>query len=413
VATPSAGRPQGPSGRGRALWVTEEPPDRNRGGGNIRQAHLLSALAARIPTSLLLAGHLEDDQTRAVVAAVTEVAVEKVGATSRWRRRGRDAVMALGAGPAEVYVNRPTRRVLRPVLARLAADADVVVVSHQALAPLVPRRHDGFWVAQLHHVAAEKARQELGTVQGRRQRWVLEREMSQARGVEQRLVDSYDAVCVVCDEDAALLGVPSGRQIVAANGVDLARYRCSPVPAGPRVLLPGSLDYLPNVDGARWFCEEVWGRVRAAVPDAVLDLVGRAPVAEVTALGGLDGVSVHRDVESMVPWLDAARVVIVPLRVGTGTRLKALEAMAAGRPVVGTSVGLAGLGLRDGVDALVADQPDVMASAVARVLLDSDAAGALGASGRRHVERGFDWADIGSSFAEQVCRMARLPGSDA
>src|SRR5205823_15052400 len=101
------------------------------------------------------------------------------------------------------------------------------------------------------------------------------------------------------------------------------------------------------IDGAVWFCTGVLPQVRSAVPTASVALVGRSPAPEVEALGALDGVEVHADVPSVVPYLRAARVAIVPLRIGTGTRLKAREAMAAGRPVVGTTVGLEGLAVTD------------------------------------------------------------------
>ena len=104
----------------------------------------------------------------------------------------------------------------------------------------------------------------------------------------------------------------------------------------------------------------------------------------------------------MVPYLQAARVVVVPLRVGTGTRLKALEAMAAARPVVGTTVGLDGIGAVDGVNARIADEPRAFAAAVTEILRGDEVASRLGAAGRAHVEARFGWDRIGERFVELI-----------
>ena len=104
----------------------------------------------------------------------------------------------------------------------------------------------------------------------------------------------------------------------------------------------------------------------------------------------------------MVPEFEEARVVAVPLRVGTGTRLKALEAMAAGRPVVGTAVGLEGIGIEDRVHARVADSAEQFAGAVVEMLRDDATAGALASAARAHVERHFGWERIGGEFVALI-----------
>ena len=103
----------------------------------------------------------------------------------------------------------------------------------------------------------------------------------------------------------------------------------------------------------------------------------------------------------MLPWLSRARVAVVPLRVGSGTRLKALEAMAAGRPLVGTTVGLEGLGVLDGVHALVADTAPAFAAAIVHALEDDGLAASLTTAGRLLAED-FEWTAIGESFITAV-----------
>ena len=139
--------------------------------------------------------------------------------------------------------------------------------------------------------------------------------------------------------------------------------------------------------GLVWFCDEVLPKVQQVVPEVRLAIVGRHPVAEVVALAGRSGVDVHSDVPQMAPWFEWARAVVVPLHVGTGTRLKALEAMAAARPLVGTSVGLEGLGIIDGVQACVVDDPSAMAAALIEILRD-DVIAAASRRGWPAVRRG-------------------------
>ena len=146
-------------------------------------------------------------------------------------------------------------------------------------------------------------------------------------------------------------------------------------------------------------------RVRAHVPDVSLDIVGREPLPEVEALARLAGVSVHADVPSVVPWLEQARVAVVPLRIGSGTRIKALEAMAAGRPVAGTSVGLEGLGIEHGVHAALADDPAALAAAVVELLLDDDRARRLARTGADHARANFAWDTIGRRFVDVLLEL--------
>lgn len=136
------------------------------------------------------------------------------------------------------------------------------------------------------------------------------------------------------------------------------------------VLFQGLMLYGPNTDGAHWFVREVWPSLREAVDGgASFHIVGRHSGA-LSALEGEAGVSVVGEVEDMASELADAALVVVPIRVGGGTRIKILEALAAGVPVVSTSVGAEGLALRHGVDLLVADDPREFAAECARLLSD-------------------------------------------
>ena len=369
------------------------------GGGSIRQAYLLRAVAERAETHLLLAGQLRDGALRSALASVTEVAEPPVvppmtglGGSLRALRLG-----LAERRSQEVLDTAATAARLGTALDVAAGRGDIVQVEHTGLAPLVGhRRSRESWAITLHTIESERAAQRASASGSFRYRWLYRREADRARRHEREVASSYDGVWVMSDDDARAF---AGSSVVVPNGVDVERYRASALPAAPRIVFTGSLHYFPNIDGATWFCYDVLPLIRKRVPEATITIAGRRPVPAVEQLGDIDGVSVLADVDDMVPVVSAARVAVVPLRVGSGTRLKALEALAAARPVVGTSTGLAGLDLRSGENALVADDPAGFADAVVRVLENDEVAAALADAGHRHAQ-GFSWERIGERFTE-------------
>jgi polysaccharide biosynthesis protein PslH len=184
---------------------------------------------------------------------------------------------------------------------------------------------------------------------------------------------------------------------VVPNGVDVGWFapRADDGLALRRGLLfAGTMDYGPNVDGAVFFCREVWPKIREADPDVTLTIAGARPAPEVLALGTLPGVTVKGFVEDMRPCLWQAAVSVVPLRGGGGTRLKILEAMAAGAPVVSTSIGAEGLEVADGENIVLADRPDHFAEEVVALLRDAERGKKLCTAARQMVESCYDWAAI-------------------
>jgi glycosyltransferase involved in cell wall biosynthesis len=401
-----------PPDRQPVLWVSEEPPDRGLGGGNIRQAHLFEAVARAHPTDLLVIGSVGDARVRAAADGIAELPQRRVWRTGHpLARRVLELGISLGSpNPLPLFAARLARRDLGREIARASTPYELVCVEHEALAPLWAPRQGEPWLLTFHNLLSGMAREELALAPGLRQRWFRSREVVKAERLEARALGRF-ARCVVCSEEDAdeleRIGGSGGypRPIVVPNGVDLELFGPSPPPAEPRVLLPGTLAWGPNVDGARWFCDNIWPHVREAVPEATLELAGRAPGPQILRLGARPGVSVHANVPSMVSHFQAARAVVVPLRIGTGTRVKALEAMAAARPVVGTSIGLAGIGAEPGTHALVADDAPGLTAALIEVLRNDELAGSLGRAGRGLVERRFGWDRIGARYVEAVSEL--------
>lgn len=192
------------------------------------------------------------------------------------------------------------------------------------------------------------------------------------------------------DEIATRTG-DSTKVIAAANGVDLDRFVFRPrEQAGKRILFLGGMDYSPNLDAARYFLGEVFPIIRREEPEARLLLVGR----ELGKLGDdacLPGVECHESVPEVLPWFYETDVLAVALRQGAGTRIKVLEAMAAGLPVVTTSKGCEGIAAENGRELQIADTAEELAAAALRIMHSPELGAGLAQSARRLVVERYTW----------------------
>lgn len=200
-------------------------------------------------------------------------------------------------------------------------------------------------------------------------------------------------VCSTADQKRLAADAPSVKTVVIPNAADVEHLQpraTYPVPDGRTVLFFGLLATVPNVDGVLYFLREIWPRIAAARPDARFVIIGADPAPAIRAHAG-PGVTIVGPVDDLRPHLSAASVIVVPLRLGSGTRLKILEAWAMARPVVSTRLGAEGLDCVPGRDLLIADDPSEFASSVLRVLSEPGLADALGRAGRTLVSERYSW----------------------
>jgi glycosyltransferase involved in cell wall biosynthesis len=381
----------------RVLWVTDEVPDADLGGGSIRQHHILTRLAAATNVDLLLVGTLVDDSLRRCLNKVIEVdRPAPVNPLTSWVV-GRQAALPM-TPPSEIAAARPVVEAARRAASKLGS-YDLVQVEHEWLAPLRPRRPREAWAITLHNLLSVRTRQQAVLADSARVRWLLERDADHASAFERRITERYEVTMVVSEDDAAAL---DGGAVVVPNGVDLEKFAPTPLPAVPSLLFTASWKWPPNVEAAFWLCRNILPLVRAEVPDATVTLVGRWPDRQLHDLASDLGVETHFDVPSVVPYLNACRVAVVPVRVGSGTRLKALEAMAGGRPIAGTTIGLEGLGLVDGVSAAFGDDAERLANQIVRLLRDDEYATALSRAARNLAESRFSWDSVAQIYLDSV-----------
>ena len=212
---------------------------------------------------------------------------------------------------------------------------------------------------------------------------------------EARVCRSVDAVIAVSGEDRDFLNAYDGAPIhVVPNGISVDDYQppAENVRAAGRLVFSGKMDYRPNVDAVEWFCEAVLPLVRAGYPEAQLVIVGRNPHRRIELLANSDWVEITGWVESVQAHLQGASVFVVPLRMGSGTRLKILQAMAAGCAVVSTSIGAAGLNDAVREALVIADRGEDFARAIAELFSDTKRRDALGALARERVRLYYDWS---------------------
>jgi glycosyltransferase involved in cell wall biosynthesis len=236
-------------------------------------------------------------------------------------------------------------------------------------------------------------------------RWYIKRQWQKYCRFERRVLAEVEQTVAVSAADAALLnGAFAARRVsVVDNGVDTSWFLPGEHPGNPRrILFLGSLDWRPNLDAVAQLLERVFPVVRAAEPTAELWLVGRNPPEVLRRqVYALSGVTLYADVADVRPFLHGSGVLAVPLRIGGGSRLKILEALATGLPVVSTRIGAEGLSLEAGRHLTVVEGVKDMAAALEQCLRDPAAARDQAAAGRQRVLECYDWNSLADRL-EQV-----------
>ncbi len=231
-------------------------------------------------------------------------------------------------------------------------------------------------------------------------RWFIGHQLRKYETYERAVLQGASRVVAVSREDAALLkerfGVPGAD--VVDNGVDVKYFASTAAARDPdpkQILFLGSLDWRPNLDAIDVLLSRVMPQVLAAEPDAHLSIVGRSPPAAlVRRLRHEPNVELHADVPDVRPYLARSAVMAVPLRIGGGSRLKILEAIAAGVPVVSTRIGCEGLIFEAGRDLAVVETEEDMAAALVETIRNPAQAAEMVSCGQRVIDDHYDWSRL-------------------
>jgi glycosyltransferase involved in cell wall biosynthesis len=267
------------------------------------------------------------------------------------------------------------------------APVDLLQVEYLQMAPVAV----GLWarrrVLDLHNVESELVAS-YGRARSGPAALPYRLEAAALRALERRVIRTFDTVVVVSERERDRLPAGAGSVLVCPNGQDLPVLL--PPATAPVVAFVATLGWAPNVEAALWLGREIWPEVARRVPEARLLLVGRDPAPEVRALAG-PRVEVTGTVPDVAPYLTQAQVLVAPLLAGGGTRLKIMEALGAGRPVVATSIGCDGLEDLVGRGVVVADTAGAMVEEITALLHDPGMAARLGKLGHDAVLDDHTW----------------------
>lgn len=408
------------------LWVSHFLPFPPKGGSSQRSFHLLRELSAahrihyvgihkpsRVSDALLAEARAELGPRLASFVSIPSRSMEGLPR----------AVAGLRAGLRGLPLS--SGMLMHPdfwsaVQARIH-ECEIVHCDTFELAVLlrarVPRAHPRL-VAHFHNVESEIA-ERSSAVTRPPWRWIWAAEARGLRALERRSVRLADLCIAVSERDARHLeDLGAARAEVVDNGVDVDYLRPSGRGPGsgsdrPTVVWIGGLQRFANADGIRHFLSAIWPRVAAEAPDSRLVLVGRPPHRRPPIPVAADRVEFTGFVDDARPFFHAASAFIVPLRVGGGTRLKILDALACGAPVVSTRIGAEGLEVVDDRDLLIADEPDAFADAVLRLLREAGTRQRLARSGRTLMEARYDWRLLGARLSQAYGALAEGGTSDA
>jgi len=366
----------------RVLVVTSECAATPRSGGEIRTHRLISALARRARVRVVV---LRDTDAEALRVATGADRVDVAGPPPGAARARLRALWRLWP--------LTTARWWRPEVAALvreeAASGALVVLEHVYLDVLRPRHGSYVLSTQNVETAVHRSLPAPRRLRARlERRWELWRLEVLERDLRRR---SRAGVVVVSREDATALGRPDA--LVVENGADVP-HEVAVRPAQGRVLFVGSMTWPPNVEAVRWWLREVRPHLPADFP--ALSVVGRGGHE---VFSGMPGLEVLGEVPEMATVMRETRAVVVPLQHGGGTRLKVLEALAWGRPVISTTKGVEGLRVTDGEHVLVADDGADFAQLVQDAWRDDVLSERLTKAGRA-LASSYSWDVIGEQYAE-------------
>ncbi len=316
--------------------------------------------------------------------------------------------------PISVAADR-SRQAQAVISAELARKPDVLVIDFPHTAVLAPEKFEVPSVVFTHNVEAEIFQRHATVASNPIVRGIWRQQFDKMARFERDTLHRFDRVIAVSERDRDFFEESYGvdRVSVIPTGVDVAYFGASEKAsestesgreAAETLVFTGSMDWMANTDGITYFLTEVWPILAKAKPHLRFDVVGRNPPASLVNLARQQGVSWRFTglVEDVRPYVHAARVYIIPLRVGGGTRLKVFEAMAMGCPVVSTSIGVEGLPLQPEEHYLQGDSPEAFAKAVLRLLDDRELRLSLAARAKTYVTEHFDAGRATQKF-EEIC----------
>jgi glycosyltransferase involved in cell wall biosynthesis len=370
-------------------------------GKRLRTLHLLLPLASRHRITYLGRSDGDQDAERQAGEYLRDHGIEplfvrhRVPAKSGWGVYGRLLANLLSPLPyaAVAFNSRNLTRTIQDHVAR--GGTDLWQFEWLPYVAAFPSRSGRPAVLNAHNVDSQIWQRYAGTTRSPWKKWFFRQQWKKQESLERNLLPRYRAVVAVSQPDADTFSQRLGVSDVAVvdNGIDAAQFQSVPTVHDPhRVLFLGLLDYRPNRDAVELLLSRVFPRVLSAEPRARLSIVGRNPPDDlVRRISHLPEVALHANVADVRPYLTGNGVMAVPLRVGGGSRLKILEAIASGLPVVSTALGAEGLHLGPDEGVQIVEDADQMAGALVQFMRSPTMLSAAAQRGRQIVLQRHAW----------------------
>jgi glycosyltransferase involved in cell wall biosynthesis len=397
----------------RVVMVDEELPYPPTSGKRIRTFNLTLRLARHHQLTYVCHRNADAEESRQAAALFAEHGIEtRIVERVVPRKSGPGFYLRLAANllsPLPYSVASHKSRAMRRALKEIARTQRVDVWHcewtpyAELLRDIVTERR----VVMAHNVESIIWQRYHETESNPLRRWYIGQQWRKFQRFERRVLGEVEHTVAVSYTDAQRLRHQFGvlRVSVVENGVDTAYFRPKTRQRRPgRLLLLGSLDWRPNLDGVHLLLEHVFPAVQAAEPSATLCIVGRYPPESLRRrIAAMPGVELHANVLDVRPFLAECSLLVVPLRIGGGSRLKILEALASGTPVVSTRIGAEGLRLEAGQDLTVVEDIGDLKDELIKAIRHPDVLQAQSERGREKVLEHYDW----DRLAEQLERVWR------
>lgn len=277
---------------------------------------------------------------------------------------------------------------------------DIIQIEHSFLAPYItalPSESNYKKILSFHNVGVKQSREMLRMKLAFKDKFLFFLKWMLMLRWEAKYAEKFDRCLVVSQKEQQLLKSENANLKISIieNGVDTKFLQpLKEAPDGSNLLFVGTMGYDPNVDAVLYFYNEMMPLIRSEILNAKLIIVGHHPSVEIKKLASQKDVTVTGYVPDVIPYYQQSQIIVVPLRAGGGTRLKILEAMALGRPVVSTQLGCEGLNISDGENIMIADTPPLFAEKVIELLSDRKLRQEISVNARKLVETDYDWQAI-------------------
>lgn len=389
------------------LFLTPYLPYPLNNGGLIRVYHLLINFASRYEVTMLCMEPLDDDQEAGIEIIKShgvEIQTIPVARSQKKEHKRYYQLRSLFSNKTYQYHQYYSEDMQNAISSQLATNTfDLMVVEFSQMGYYDITSDIPSYIDQ-HNVEYEIMQRTYETERSPLRRMLARSEWKKYQQQEIENCEKFTACLTTSVRDAEILQERSPRMDchVVPNGVDSDFFQSGNSLIDPNIILfTGTISYYPNTEGILWFYKSIWPLIKQQKPDAIFCIAGKSPPPEVEQLAELDKqIIVTGAVDDMRDYYAKAAVVVVPLRVGGGTRLKILEGMAMKKAIVSTTLGAEGIDHTEGKDILLRDTPEDFANAVVNTMDDPELRKNLERAGRTLIEAKYDWKAVTAKLCD-------------